>query len=66
MGDVSYVEAVYFIYVTISTIGFGDFVIRFEQHADYNRVVGGINDFNGNFNVLILFVILLTNLPLRN
>ena len=39
MGDVSYVEAIYFIYVTISTIGFGDFVIRFEQHKDYDRVV---------------------------
>lgn len=39
MGDVSYVEAIYFIYVTISTIGFGDFVIRFEQHKDYDRVM---------------------------
>ena len=36
----SYIEAIYFIYVTISTIGFGDFVIRFEEQEDYNRVVG--------------------------
>ena len=40
MGDdTTYTEAVYFIYVTISTIGFGDFVIRFEDQNDYNRVV---------------------------
>lgn len=36
---VSYVEAVYFIFVTVSTIGFGDFVIRFEDQADHNRLV---------------------------
>ena len=39
MGDVTYIQAIYFIYVTISTIGFGDFVIRFEEQSDYNRVV---------------------------
>lgn len=36
---VSYVEAVYFIFVTVSTIGFGDFVIRFEDQADHNRLL---------------------------
>ncbi|XP_063689938.1 potassium channel subfamily K member 15-like [Bolinopsis microptera] len=39
MGDVTYIQAIYFIYVTISTIGFGDFVIRFEEQSDYNRVM---------------------------
>ena len=40
MGDdTTYTQAIYFIYVTISTIGFGDFVIRFEDQNDYNRVV---------------------------
>ena len=45
MGDdTTYTEAVYFIYVTISTIGFGDFVIRFEDQNDYNRVVSSYVD----------------------
>jgi len=40
MGDdTTYTQAIYFIYVTISTIGFGDFVIRFEDQNDYNRVM---------------------------
>lgn len=39
VSDMSYIESFYFIYVTISTIGFGDFVIRFEQETDFNRVM---------------------------
>ena len=47
MGDnTTYSEAVYFIYVTISTIGFGDFVIRFEDQNDYNRVVSNTRNYN--------------------
>ena len=39
IDNISYTEAIYFIYVTISTIGFGDFVIRFENQTKLNRAV---------------------------
>ena len=53
MKGATYTEAIYFIYVTISTIGFGDFVIRFEEESEVNRLVSRAQNYSALKFVLI-------------